>query len=138
MTFSYRLTISYLKYVIWSSITYIILVTKLKDIQYQKFGSWILNPIHFTNKFCITCVTNFFIFDVLKLLHSKFVQGLDYTYAGCYGGYKSTRFFRYFYTNSSLNMSPFVCMRHCQTRLSSQQFGITVSTYNFKYNLLKR
>ncbi|VDI37812.1 Hypothetical predicted protein [Mytilus galloprovincialis] len=52
-------------------------------------------------------------------------EGLDYTYAGCYGGYKSTRFFRYFYTNSSLNMSPFVCMRHCQTRLSSQQFGIT-------------
>ncbi|XP_052068060.1 uncharacterized protein LOC127707519 isoform X2 [Mytilus californianus] len=50
-------------------------------------------------------------------------EGLDYTYAGCYD-----RFFKYIsnvFNIPRLNMSPFVCMRHCQTRSPSKYFGIT-------------
>ncbi|CAC5368911.1 unnamed protein product [Mytilus coruscus] len=52
-------------------------------------------------------------------------EGLDYTYAGCYNRYMKLNVFIDVYKNPRLNMSPFICMRHCQTRLPSNYFGIT-------------
>ncbi|CAC5420864.1 unnamed protein product [Mytilus coruscus] len=52
-------------------------------------------------------------------------EGLDYTYTGCYNRYMIYDVFDDVYKNPRLNMSPFVCMRLCQTRLPRNYFGIT-------------